>query len=235
MMRRMLCAAVLAAAVSSLVFAQGATVAIQNEEQSTFYYIVDPTDLAQVTPGSPLAATKVASFFAAAADQPQFTALAPGEQASLTGLSDGPHLLVGFFAVDQDTFPVRLITLQADSSMGERFYAVYGSPALVEATRGVGRLAQFARRPAPSRPPRKRRLRPHLRRRLPPRPWRLQGRPRPQPPRPLLLPQPQPRPWRPQQPPWRLQRRSRLLPLFPLPTIPSTLPARPKGTSPSSP
>ena len=149
-MRRMLCAAVLAAAVSSLGFAQGASVTIQNEEGSTFYYSVDPQELAQVTPGSPLAATRVAEFFAAQADQPQFTALAPGAQASLTGLSDGAHLLVGFFAVDnQDAFPVRLITLQADSSMGDRFYSIYGSPALVQATRGVGRLAQFAGSSAP--------------------------------------------------------------------------------------
>ena len=75
----------LAAAVSSLGFAQGASVTIQNEEDSTFYYTVDPQELAQVTPGSPLAATKVAEFFAAQADQPQFTALAPGAQASLQG------------------------------------------------------------------------------------------------------------------------------------------------------
>jgi hypothetical protein len=146
----MLCVALLAATVSSQGFAQQASVTIQNEEESTFYYAVDPQELAQVTPGSPLAATKIADFFAAQADQPQFTPLAPGAQTSLTGLSDGPHLLVGFFAVDNpDTFPVRLITLQADSSMGDRFYSIYGSPALVQATRGVGRLAQFARSSTP--------------------------------------------------------------------------------------
>ena len=149
-MRRMLCVVLLAVAVGAQGFAQGASVTIQNEEESTFYYAVDPQELAQVTPGSPLAATKVAAFFAAQADQPQFTPLAPGAQTSLTGLSDGPHLLVGFFAVDNpDTFPVRLITLQADSSMGDRFYSIYGSPALVQATRGVGRLAQFGRSSTP--------------------------------------------------------------------------------------
>jgi hypothetical protein len=149
-MRRMLCLALLAAAVSPQGYAQGASVTIQNEEVSTFYYVVDPQELAQVTPGSPLAATNVAAFFAAQAEQPQFTPLAPGAQATLTGLSDGPHLLLGFFAVDDpDSFPVRLITLQADSSMGDRFYSIYGSPALVQATRGVGRLAQFARSSTP--------------------------------------------------------------------------------------
>ena len=146
MRKKMFLAAMLTIACGVVGSAQGAAVAIQNEEQSAFYYVLDPPDLAQITPGSPLAATRVAEFFAAQANQPRFTELAPGEQASLTGLSNGPHLLVGFFDTEtQDTFPVRLITLQADSSMGERFYAVYGSPALVEATRGVGRLAQFAR------------------------------------------------------------------------------------------
>jgi hypothetical protein len=145
-MRKILCAAALVAAFSSLGFAQGASVTIQNEEAVAFYYTVDPLDLAQVTPGSPSAATKVAEFFATQATEPQFQALAPGGQATLRGLSDGAHLLVGFFKVEnQDTFPVRVITLQADSSMGERFYSVYGSPALVEATRGVGRLSEFAR------------------------------------------------------------------------------------------
>ena len=149
-MRRMLCVVLLAVAVGAQGFAQGASVTIQNEEESTFYYAVDPQELAQVTPGRPLAATKVAAFFAAQADQPQFTPLAAGAQTSLTGLSDGPHLLVGFFAVDDpESFPVRLITLQADSSMGDRFYSIYGSPALVQATRGVGRLAQFARSSTP--------------------------------------------------------------------------------------
>jgi hypothetical protein len=148
-MRNIFCAAAMIVALASLGFAQGATVTIQNEEESTFYYVVDPADLAQVTPESPSVATKVADFFAAQATDPQFTPLAPGAQASLTGLSDGAHLLVGFFAVaNQDTSPVRVVSVQAESSMGERFYALYGSPALVEATRGVGRLAQFARSPS---------------------------------------------------------------------------------------
>lgn len=148
-MRKILFAAALITAFGSLGFAQSASVTIQNEEAVTFYYTLDPQDLAQVTAGSPSAATKVAEFFAAQATEPQFQTLAPGAQATLSGLSDGAHLLIGFFAVEnQDTFPVRVITLQADSTMGERFYAVYGSPALVEATRGVGRLSQFVRSPS---------------------------------------------------------------------------------------
>ncbi len=149
-MKTMLLAAGLLTVSCLCAFAQGAAVIIQNEEAATFYYTVDPPDLANVSAGSPLAATRVASFFAAPAQGPQFIPLAPGAQATLQGLSTGSHLLVGFFALEsQDTFPVRVITLQADSAMGERFYAVYGSPALVEAARGVGRLAQFTGSAAP--------------------------------------------------------------------------------------
>ena len=143
-MKKILFAAALIAAALTTAFAQGGSVTIQNEESVTFYYTVDPPQLPGFSAGSPSAATKIAEFFAAQSSTPEFVPLAPGAQASLTGLPDGAHLLVGFFAVEgQDTFPVRVMTLQADSSMGERFYAIYGSPALLEATRGVGRLAQF--------------------------------------------------------------------------------------------
>ena len=143
-MKKILFAAALIAAALTTAFAQGGSVTIQNEESVTFYYTVDPPQLPGFSAGSPSAATKIAEFFAAQSSTPQFAPLAPGAQASLPGLPDGAHLLVGFFAVEgQDTFPVRVMTLQADSSMGERFYAIYGSPALLEATRGVGRLAQF--------------------------------------------------------------------------------------------
>ncbi|MGA2764315.1 MAG: hypothetical protein ABSG17_13215 [Spirochaetia bacterium] len=143
-MKKILCAAALIAAALTTAFAQGGSVTIQNEESVTFYYTVDPPQLPQFSAGSPSAATKIAEFFAAQSSTPEFVPLAPGAQASLTGLPDGAHLLVGFFAVEgQDAFPVRVMTLQADSSMGERFYAIYGSPALLEAARGVGRLAQF--------------------------------------------------------------------------------------------
>ncbi len=143
-MKKILFAAALIAAALTTAFAQGGSVTIQNEESVTFYYTVDPPQLPGFSAGSPSAATKIAEFFAAQSSTPEFAPLAPGAQASLPGLPDGAHLLVGFFAVEgQDTFPVRVMTLQADSSMGERFYAIYGSPALLEATRGVGRLAQF--------------------------------------------------------------------------------------------
>lgn len=170
-MRRMLCAAVLAAAVSSLGFAQGASVTIQNEEGSTFYYSVDPQELAQVTPGSPLAATRVAEFFAAQADQPQFTALAPGAQASLTGLSDGAHLLVGFFAVDnQDAFPVRRLRSRRTAAWGTGSTPSTAAPPWCRQPEEWEGWPSLRALPHLSRRPRKTRLR--RRRRRPRRPRR---------------------------------------------------------------
>jgi hypothetical protein len=127
------------------VFGEAPTVTLQNQESSPFYYVVDPEALAGLSAGSPQLATRVAEFFAASAQDPVFASLAPEAQVRLEGLADGPHLLVGYFAVeDQGQFPVRVMTLQADSRIGERFYAVYADPALISAARGTGRLAGFA-------------------------------------------------------------------------------------------
>ncbi len=145
-MRKILFVVFFAALASAAVFADGASVAIQNEESSAFYYVVDPPELAGLSAGSPMASTRLAEYFAAQVPEPGFTQLAPGAQTSITGLSNGTHLLVGFFATeDQDTFPVRAVSLQADSAMGERFYAIFATPSMLDATRGVGRLAQFGR------------------------------------------------------------------------------------------
>jgi hypothetical protein len=134
-----------------LAFGQTSTVTLQNQESTAFYYMVDPTALDGLTAGSPLLATKVAEFFGAQSDDQQFSLLAPGAEAKLESLSDGTHLLVGFFAQeDQDQFPVRVVSLQSDSRVGERFYAVFATPSQLSVTRGVGRLEKFAREPAPT-------------------------------------------------------------------------------------
>jgi hypothetical protein len=144
-MRGAIIAAVIFAASCAAVFGQGPVVTLQNQESSTFYYVVDPPALAGLTAGSPQLATRVADFFASSADDAKFSTLAPDAQARIEGLADGPHLLVGCFAVeDQAEFPVRVMTLQADSRIGERFYAVYADPAVISAARGTGRLSGFA-------------------------------------------------------------------------------------------
>jgi hypothetical protein len=144
-MKRAIIVSVLILAVCAGVFAEGSVVTLQNQESSTFYYVIDAAALAGLSPGSPLLAARVADFFAAPGDDPAFASLAPDAQVKLTSLADGPHLLVGFFAVEgQDQFPVRVISLQADSRIGERFYAIYADPSLISADRGTGRLARFA-------------------------------------------------------------------------------------------
>jgi hypothetical protein len=144
-MKTTACAAAVALFLCGAAFAQSSTVIIQNQEPSTFYYLVDPAALAGLTAGSPLLASKVSDYLASSESQPAFTALAPEAEARLEGLSDGQHLLLGFFAVEQDEFPVRVVSLMADSRVGERFYALFADPPQMSVTRGTGRLVGFAR------------------------------------------------------------------------------------------
>ncbi len=145
-MKRILVAAVILAGAVGAAFAQSGTVTLQNEENAPFYYLVDPADLAGLTPGSPLLSSRVASFFAAAATAPSFNLLAAGSDAVLASLTDGSHLVVGFFAVqDLEDFPVRVFSVQADSRVQTRFYAVFASPAQLTVRRATGRLAAFTR------------------------------------------------------------------------------------------
>jgi hypothetical protein len=148
-MRTPMIAAILALCACGLAVAQAPTVSLQNQESVTFYYVVDPTDLSGLTAGSPLLGTKVAAFFAAQPDDLQFASLAPDSEVKLSGLADGTHLLVGFFTPeDEGQVPVRVVSLQADSRVGERFYAIFASPAQLTVPRGVGRLAALGRKPA---------------------------------------------------------------------------------------
>ena len=93
----------------------------------------------------------VAGYFAAPAAEGTFSSIPAQGEARLTGLSVGTHLLVGFFTEPgTDDFPVRVITLRADSTVGERFYGIFASPAQLTVRRGVGRLSQIAQVPADS-------------------------------------------------------------------------------------
>jgi hypothetical protein len=145
MNKTLMCAAA-AAFCCVVAFGQSPTVSLQNQEDATFYYVIDPKELAGLSAGSPLLASKVAGYFSATDPGTTFATLAPQAEAKLTGLSDGTHMLVGFFAeLDADDFPVRVVALQSDSNVGERFYAVFASPAQLNVRRGVGKLAEFAR------------------------------------------------------------------------------------------
>lgn len=142
-MKRIILVAAIALTVCVASFAQSG-VSLQNQENATFYFVVDPKELTGLSAGSPLLASRIAGFFATR-DGVSFASLAPNATVKLDGLADGSHLLVGFFAVeDLAEFPVRVITLQADSRVGDRYYAIFASPALLSIARDSGRIASFA-------------------------------------------------------------------------------------------
>jgi hypothetical protein len=145
---RTLILAAAAAFSCALAFGQAPMIVLQNRESSTFYYVMDPKELPGLSAGSPLMASTVAGYFSAPDNGSTFSPLPAQAEKRLIGLAKGAHLLVGFFAqTDSDDFPVRVLTLQADSIVGERFYVVFASPAQLTVPRGVGKLAQFARSP----------------------------------------------------------------------------------------
>jgi hypothetical protein len=144
MKRHMMIAALMAIALVEA-YAQSSTVTLQNQEEATFYYLVDPQELLGLSAGSPLLSTKVAAFFAESKSDPAFSSLGPNAEVQLQNLADGTHLLVGVFAPEGETdLPVRVIAVEADSRAGDRFYALFATPAQLTVTRGMGRLASLA-------------------------------------------------------------------------------------------
>jgi hypothetical protein len=149
-MKKTTVAALALCLAAAAAFSQSPVVLIQNQDSSTFYYAIDPQGLEGLSAGSPLMASKVAGFFSASGDA-GFAALAPDDKARITSLGPGLHLLVGFFAVaEEEEFPVRVVSIQADASIAERFYAIFASPAQLTVARGVGKLAGFARAGKPA-------------------------------------------------------------------------------------
>ncbi len=146
-MKKILAVLGLALLGAAAAFPAGTAVSLQNQEDSWFYFVVDPPDLAGLPPGSPLVTSRVAAFFAKESDQFPFTAVKPRAGLTLEALPEGTHFLVGFFAdAGKSVFPVRVLTLQVDNRLGQRFYGVYSEPPLMTVPRDAGILAKF---PAP--------------------------------------------------------------------------------------
>jgi hypothetical protein len=147
-MTRMAWVAAAALFSAALSFGQSPSVILQNEADAPFYYVMDPAELSGLTVGSPLLASKVAGYFSAPASGDTFAKLGPQGDIRLTDLAPGSHLLVGFFQVpDSDTFPVRVIAVQVDPGVPDRFYSIFRGSAQLEVRRGVGRLAPFGAPP----------------------------------------------------------------------------------------
>ncbi len=144
MKRTVLVLAVLLVA-SALAFAESSTITLQNQEQATFWFVVDPEELSDVPLSSPELTQRVEQFFAAQTGDMSFTPLAPDSQLTLEGLGQGLHLLVGFFdAEGADSLPVRALSVQVDEGPGDRFYALFSEPALVSVPRGEAMLVERA-------------------------------------------------------------------------------------------
>ena len=128
-MKRFMLMAVLLAAAGSLLWSEDFTVVIQNAEDSTFYYVLDPPELIVFETGTSIFENVVFDYFAEEPangdDFTGFSELAPGESLSLDALTEGKHLLVGFFVLPGEMgFPVRVITLQAGGGLDERIYRI---------------------------------------------------------------------------------------------------------------
>jgi hypothetical protein len=122
----------------------GTSVTLQNEESVWFYFVLDPAELVGLTPSSPLLDSKVAGFFAKGSSSFPFTMLGPNTSLTLQGLSEGAHLLVGFFASpDSGGYPVRAIGVSVDRRLSQRFYGIFSDPPLLTLQPGKGLLANF--------------------------------------------------------------------------------------------
>jgi hypothetical protein len=148
-MKRLLFVGIMLVALAGLLPAQSATVVIQNAEEATFHYVLDPPELTAFETATSIFENVVYDYFAEepapGEDFPGFKELAPGQSLRLEDLAEGKHLLVGFFVVPGKMgFPVRVITLQAGGGLDERTYRIFSEPALITARAGRGRISDYA-------------------------------------------------------------------------------------------
>ena len=130
------------------VLAQANTVVIQNAENAVFHYVLDPPELTVFDVSASIFQNVVYDYFAEAPaaedDFAGFTKLASGNSVRLENLSEGKHLLVGFFVMPGEReFPVRVISLQAGGDMDERTYQIFSEPRFLAARAGRGRIANY--------------------------------------------------------------------------------------------
>lgn len=84
-MNKTLILAAVSAFTCALAFGQSPAVSLQNQEDSTFYYVIDPKELAGLSAGSPLLASKVAGYLSTPDTGTTFASLGPQAETRLTG------------------------------------------------------------------------------------------------------------------------------------------------------
>ncbi|HEC61247.1 MAG TPA: hypothetical protein ENI27_03220 [bacterium] len=125
-----------------VVFGQDNSVLLKNPEQSTFHYIVDPPDLTVFDPSSSIFTSVLFDYFAEGEEN--FNAISANQVQRLENLSEGDHMLVGFFELaDAREYPVRLLKFQFGGSISERQYTIHREPILLYAQVGRGKLRGF--------------------------------------------------------------------------------------------
>ena len=155
-MKRLILSAVLIVGAAAL--AQANTVVIQNAENAVFHYVLDPPELTAFDPSASIFPNVVYDYFseapAAEDDFVGFAGLDSGQSVRFENLSEGKHLLVGFFVMPGERqFPVRVIHLQAGGELDERTYQIYSEPSFISARAGRGRIAAFLPIPPRMREP----------------------------------------------------------------------------------
>jgi hypothetical protein len=130
--------------VAAAGFGDGLAVLVENAEAEDFYYTLDPPELAGFNPVGSVFSGILYDYFTEAGGETDFDLLAAGDTARLTALSEGAHLLVGFFVIPGETaYPVRVLRVQAGGGIEERFYTLYAEPSVFSARAGLGRLRTF--------------------------------------------------------------------------------------------
>lgn len=145
-MKRLFLSVILIVATAAL--AQSNTVVIQNAENTVFHYVLDPPELTAFDTSAGIFQNVVYDYFAEAPaaedDFAGFAELASGQTLCFENLSEGKHLLVGFFVMPgQRGFPVRVIGLQAGGDLDERTYRIFSEPSFIVARAGRGRIAAY--------------------------------------------------------------------------------------------
>ncbi len=147
-MKRLILSVTLIMGMAALAMGQVNTVVIQNAENAVFHYVLDPPELTAFDASASIFQNVVYDYFAEAPvaedDFGGFTELASGQSVRLENLSEGKHLLVGFFVMPGEReFPVRVINLQAGGELDERTYQVFSEPSYISARAGRGRIAAY--------------------------------------------------------------------------------------------
>jgi len=145
-MKRLILSVILIITTAAL--AQSNTVVIHNAENVVFLYVLDPPELTAFDASASIFQNVVYDYFAEAPaaedDFAGFTELASGQTLRFENLSEGKHLLVGFFVMPGEReFPVRVVGLQAGGGLDERTYQIFSEPSFIVARAGRGRIAAY--------------------------------------------------------------------------------------------